>query len=210
MGRVLAAVSILSMGISPAADWTLVPGLRAGPITGNTGEAELRTLYGQENVVPAEIELGEGLTEPGTVLFPNDPRRKAEILWVSRDRDRIKTLRITEENTLWKTSRGVTIGTSLKALRRLNQRRLTLVGFAWDYGGTIVDCNGGRLKELGTHASGGLEGRTLILRVSPDQRWRGSREYGSVKGDRQFSSDHPAMRRMNPTVYSMTMGFGPI
>lgn len=210
MGRVLAAVSILSMGISPAADWTLVPGLRAGPVTGTTGEAELRTLYGQENVVPAEIELGEGLTEPGTVLFPNDPKRKAEILWVSRDRDKIKTLRITEENTLWKTSRGVTIGTSLKALRRLNQRRLTLVGFAWDYGGTIVDCNGGRLKELGTHASGGLEGRTLILRVSPDQRWRGSREYGSVKGDRQFSSDHPAMRRMNPAVYSMTMGFGPI
>jgi hypothetical protein len=210
MAQVLAAVSVLSLGISPAADWTLVPGLRAGPMTGNTSEAELGALYGQQNVVPSEIELGEGLTERGTVLFPDDPRRKAEILWVSRDRRKIRTLRITEKGTLWKTDRGVTIGTSLKALSRLNQRPLTLVGFAWDYGGTIVDCNGGSLKELGTHASGGLEGRTLVLRVSPDQRWRGSREYGSVTGDREFSSDHPAMKEMNPIVYSMTMGFGPI
>ena len=209
-GWMLAVSTVLSAGISPAADWTLVPGLRAGPITGNTSEADLQALYGPENLVPAEIEIGEGLTEPGTVLFPHDPRKKAEIFWIGPDRKKIKALRITEENTIWKTSRGLTIGTSLKALSRLNQRPLRLVGFAWDYGGTIVDCNGGGLKELGTHVSGGLEGRTLILRVSPDPKWRGSHEYGSVKGDREFSSDHPAMKKMNPTVYSITMGFGSI
>jgi len=206
---ILAAGGVLSTGISPAADWTLVPGLRGGPITGTASEAELQALYGRENVVPAEIDVGEGRTEPGTVLFPDDPRKKAEIFWIGPDRTRIRALRITGENTLWKTSRGITTGTSLKELRRLNRRRLTLVGFGWDYGGTIVDCNGGDLKELGTHAGGGLEGRTLLLRVSPDPKWRGSREYGSVKGDRNYSSDHPAMKTMNPTVYELTMLFGP-
>lgn len=209
LGWILTAAGLLGTGTSPAADWTLVPGLRAGPITEKTSESDLRTIFGEANVVSSDIGVGEGFTEPGTILFPDDPGKRAEILWVRGDRTKIKILRITEKGTVWKTDRGVTIGTSLSTLRRINERPLTLLGFAWDYGGSIVDCNGGVLKELGTQADRGSAGRTLILRVSPGPEWRGTREYGSVKGDRDFSSDNPAMKKMNPTVYEMTLRFGP-
>ena len=50
---------------SPAAwaadvDWLIVPGERIGAITPASSEAELRQIYGDENVAEAEVNIGFG------------------------------------------------------------------------------------------------------------------------------------------------------
>jgi hypothetical protein len=66
---------------SPSNNWLILPGgASGGMITVTTTEAELAATYGKTNVVAQDVDLGEGETEPGTVLFPHDPTREVDIL----------------------------------------------------------------------------------------------------------------------------------
>jgi hypothetical protein len=85
-----------------------------------------------------DIELGEGETERGTVLFPDDPTRRLEIVWKDPERKRRpKPIQISSGKSLWQTIRGISLGTTLQEQR--NGRGFLLAGFAWDYSGTLQD-----------------------------------------------------------------------
>lgn len=155
----------------------------------------------------SDIAVGEGFTEPGTVLFPEDSDKTLFILWNGPSRRGPKEIRIRGEKTIWKTNKGITLGTSLKKIEEINGKPFVLAGFGWDYEGTVIHCNGGELKELGTDLDAGIQSRTLILQLNPDYRLRQSPEYGSVLGDRYFQSDHPAMKKLNPKVYEIIVSF---
>lgn len=204
---------------TPTIDWTIVPGQRFGPISLNTSEDKLRELFGAGNVHRENIGVGEGETEPGTVVFPNTTRT-LNVFWLdATTRDRIKEIHINGDKSVWKTDKGITLGTALKQLEKLNGRPFSLMGFAWDYAGTIVDCNGGRLKELGcvnpNDSARVLRGRTLLLRLAPTKSVENEmtaserKAYKEVMGETVFSSAHPAMQRINPQVYTMIASFTP-
>ena len=81
-----------------------------------------------------------------------------------------------------------------------------MAGFDFDYSGTIIHSNGGRLTELGTQSEEGQarkRERTLILRLNPDNKLAATPDYNSVTGDKIFSSDNPAMVKLNPCVYEL-------
>src|SRR5213593_236908 len=81
-GPILAALLLaFAPGYAGDVDWLIVPGARVGAITKISSEAELRKIYGDENVAEAEVNIGEGETETGTVLFDKDPERRIQILW---------------------------------------------------------------------------------------------------------------------------------
>lgn len=200
----VAVVSMLCVGrISLAADWLIVPGVRVGAITRNTSESDLKKTYGESEVVAADIDVGEGQTQAGTILFPNQKAKVLTLLWTDETRTHVAQVRISREGTNWRTDKGIEIGTPLRAIEQLNGRPVNLTGFGWDYSGTILDCNGGALKELGVETPTGIHSRTLLIRVAPQPKWQGSPEYRMVLGDRSFRSDHAAMRKLNPTVYTM-------
>ena len=109
--------------------YTIIPGVRVGPITKRTSEADLKRIYGKGNVKDTEVGLGEGETVPGTVLFPDDPKRMIEIVWKDQKRKRSpESIHFYGEKKLWKTSEGIGLGTSLKELERLNGRGFELAG----------------------------------------------------------------------------------
>jgi hypothetical protein len=60
-------------------DFLIVPGVRVGAITKETAATDLGRIYGAQNVEDANIPLGEGFGELGTILFPNpvepEPKR---------------------------------------------------------------------------------------------------------------------------------------
>lgn len=200
----LAIVSTLCVGrISLAADWLIVPGVRVGSITRDTSESDLKKTYGESEVVAADIDIGEGQTRAGTILFPQQNAKVLTLLWTDETRTHVAQVRINTEGTNWRTNRGITIGTPLRAIEKRNGRPVNLAGFGWDYSGTILDCNGGALKELGVQTQTGIHSRTLLIRVAPQSKWHGSPEYRMVLGDRSFKSNHAAMRKLNPTVYTM-------
>src|SRR5688572_10412137 len=189
-------------------NWQIVPGSNVGPITKDTSEKELIKMFGGTNVKLSPIDVGEGETQLGTVLFPGNPQKRAYILW--RDpgtRLQPESISVKDKNTIWKSDKGITIGTSLRALEALNGGAFALTGFAWDYEGTVVHSNGGKLTELGVGAGEDILGRTLLLRLAPAPRTRNIPEYKKVLGDNIFLSNDPAMKKINPVVYEMVAEF---
>jgi hypothetical protein len=179
-------------------EWLIIGGQAAGRLTSEGSEAELRRHYGG-SVKSTRIQLGEGETTPGTVLFPGDSLRRAEIVWhdtVKRSRPARLILRGSQSR--WQAGPGISLGTSLEELERLNGRPFTLAGFGWDYGGVIVDWSGGALDSA-------LAGVKLYLDPGPVQYE--SAPYSQVLGDRDYSSSLPAMRQLNPRVAQIFVDF---
>jgi len=187
-----------------ANDWLIVPGERVGPISASTSDAAVQDIFGVENVEAIDVQLGEGFSEPGTAVFPNDALKRIEIVWSDGNRSAPKEIRITGESSSWKTAEGVSLGSTLKEIEQLNGSPFRLLGFAFDYGGTITDCGRGRLLMLGCDSAGSTsQERQIVLRLSPSAEARALLEYRQVIGDREFSSAHPAMQALNPRVYQM-------
>jgi hypothetical protein len=184
---------------STPSPWQIVPGRAAGPVTAATSEADLVKLYGTVAVKPARIGLGEGETTPGTVLFPGDSSRRAEIVWhdtVSRSRPWRLILR--GRRSEWTVGPGISLGTSLTQLERLNGRPFTLAGFGWDYAGVITEWGGGLLDSA-------LAGVKLYLDPGPAQYE--SKPYVQVLGDRDYSSSLAPMQQLNPRVSQIFVDF---
>ncbi|HSJ76062.1 MAG TPA: hypothetical protein VK899_07775, partial [Gemmatimonadales bacterium] len=183
----------------PATDWQVSPRSGSGPLTPEGSEVELRERYGPAAVDSARIELGEGETTPGTVLYPDDSLRRAEIVWkdtLSRRRPARVILRGAQSK--WQVGQGISLGTSLRDLERLNGRPFVLAGFGWDYAGVITDWKGGALDST-------LTGIKLYL--DPGSAQQQSAAYSQVLGDRDYSSDLPAMQQLNPRVAQIFVDF---
>ena len=196
----------------PERDWLIVPGERVGPIGAETSDAALAALFGPDNVRPVDVQLGEGFTAPGTAVYPDDPARRIEIVWSDGTRTTPKEIRLTGASSVWRTREGISLGSTLREIERLNGYPFKLAGFAFDAAGTIVDCGRGRLTMLGctgADADRGRQPRQLVVRLMPEVAWVAAPEYRQVIGDRIFSSGHPAMQALDPRVYQMIVLVGP-
>jgi hypothetical protein len=209
---IVSSVFILAQGgnplseSSPSREWLILPGgASGGSISTQTTEGDLIRTYGKKNIVSQDVGIGEGETEPGTELFPTDPLRRVDILWKDPVEKRgPKSVWISGTKSLWGTVHGISLSTTLKKLEQLNRKPFRLTGFAWDYSGTVLSWNGGSLEqELGQADRPGR----IILRLDCTQDQYQQPDYKSLLGDRGFSSAHPAMEKLNPTVYQMIWFF---
>jgi len=190
--------------LSAQSSYQIVPRVRVGAITPQTSESDLKRIYGRRNVQSTEVSLGEGEYESGTVIYPNDPTRIIEIVWKDARRKRFpKRIQLTGERSLWRTRHGISLGTRLKELERINGKPFVLTGFSWDYEGTVVSWEGGKLEREFEK-----DGRVVLLRMS-DQTDSGvsGEDAGSVAGDRDFPSSNQVMQKINPKVYQIIIEF---
>jgi len=182
----------------------IIPGVKVGAITAQTSEADLKKIYGSKNVQSGDVGLGEGETVPGTIIYPNSPNKRLEIAW--KDTEKKKSpdfVQFGGEKSLWKIAPGISIGTSLKTLEQINGKSFVLLGFGWDYSGTVVSWKGGKLAR-----KFGDDGKFVTLRLIPVTYDKLSRKYtDSVIGDGEFSSKHKSMQKLNPKVYSVIVKF---
>lgn len=181
-----------------SSEWHIDTG-GTGPFTVQTSEAGLRQRYGASAVETARIELGEGETAPGTVLFPSDSLRRMQIVW--RDtvaRRQPARLILRGSDSRWQFGPGISLGTSLQDLERMNGRPFTLAGFGWDYAGVVTDWKGGALDSA-------LAGIKLYLDPGPAQYE--SAPYSQVLGDKDYSSSLPAMQQLSPRVAQIFVDF---
>lgn len=177
--------------------WKITPG-QFGPITSLTSEADLRRRY-QGSLETTRVQLGEGETTPGTILFPGDSLHRAEIVWQDTVNHRHPARVILRgDRSRWQLSHGITLGTTLRELERLNGRPFTLAGFGWDYAGVITDWKGGALDTA-------LAGIKLYLDPGPVQYE--SAPYSQVLGDRDYASSLPAMQQLRPKVTQIFVDF---
>jgi len=191
--RVLAL--LLALAAAPASDFSIVPGIRFGPIHETATLGDLVTAFPPGTVEDADVYLGEGFCAPGTRVFGGTPD-EIEVTWQDRARTRIAFVRLQKPGGRWSTTRGVRIGTSLTELERLAGRILTFSGFGWDYGGGMQWSEAGGAVGLrltmGDAAKAGLTGQELE----------------SIQGDKPVRSNVPAARRLNITVAEIVMSWG--
>jgi hypothetical protein len=179
-------------------------------ITLETTEAGLIERFGARSVSRAKIHLPEMTPEQeptGTVLFAAAPARRLEIIWQdegTRARPALARARgFGTASGVWAVAPGITLGTTLVDIERMNGAGVRLTGFGWDYSGTIVDWRAGKLASLRTGAP------RVFVRLAPFEATANklASDYRQVLGDRDVPSDHPAMRALEPRVYSIELEF---
>jgi hypothetical protein len=183
-------------------------------IRATTTREDLVRIFGARNVKDTDVYVGEGFSEPGTLLFPGDRNKEIGIIWREeagkKYPDTARTFvhfearasnhleEVTPRATEWRGPADITIGTSLTMVERVNRKPFRLAGFGWDGSGTVVSWEGGTLASEGT-------GCYFMLRFTPKENLSGKTK--PVTGSSVYSSGHPVMQKVNPTVYQMMLSF---
>jgi hypothetical protein len=182
--------------------WLRAPSPVRDGIHASDTEQSLRARYGESAVTRDRVQLGEGQTAPGLVLYATDPRRRLEIQFI--DTVRLTTpirATVTEPGSLWIVYPGITIGTCLDSLERLNAGPFVLLGFDWDYAGTVMSWSDGRLAAQWPRDREGAQ--SVLLRLEPGITPAEVALARGLAGDREFRST--AMRKLNPHVYEISV-----
>jgi hypothetical protein len=180
--------------------WTLDPGVGVGPLKKDGSESDLIRAYGEAAVTGTEVALGDHGSAVASVVFANDPMRKVTIEWADPNARRIPTrVTIEGDSSIWTLPGGVTLGTPIEELERMNGKPFELSGFDWDGAGGVSSWRDGHLTSLLK------QGVTISLRPRPSDRI--SEVYKTVVGDSTFTSDMGAMRAVHPRVYRIVVYF---
>lgn len=145
-----------------------------------------------------DIGIGEGETERGVVLFPNDPRRRIEVLFWGSTRHGPQSVNFAGARAPW-TAAGIRLGDSLASVSRRNGRAINMQMFDADYGGAVHSFNGGRLESV----MGDCE---PMITFSPTH---GTGYSNSLSGDGAIESDHPDMAKARAYVSVLGVHFPP-
>lgn len=176
-----------------------------GPFAKDAAEAALIAAFGAANVKREDIDVGEGSTEPGTIVFPDDEKRRIEVLWHDNEKRRRPSAIIVRDPSSWRVAvpgePAVTIGTGteLAAVEAANGKPFQLYGFGWDMGGSAGDWKGGRLAKL----EGGCY---LSLQFGPDPKAKEA-AVDKASGDKPFGSGSAAMKAVKPRVEKISIGW---
>lgn len=170
-----------------------------GSISEQSDEAALRQIFGDANVKQDRVQIGEGETLPGTVLFPDDSTRQLMVLWSDTVARRLPSrLILRGDSSKWSLRPGITLGTTLERLEQLNGRPFTLAGFGWDYSGVVTDWRGGSVA---------APSRNAKVYLLPPPSKASTPSYSRVLGDKDYASDLPAMKELQPVVYQIFYDF---
>jgi hypothetical protein len=125
---------------APVIDSTLVTDTSWGPIKKTTDFAGLQAIYGSDNVKDERIcgpECADSIDV--TRIYPEQDKQFI-VYW--KDSLYHKTISYVETylpEGPYHTDKGLKIGSTLQELLKVNGKKISFYGFAWDYGGTIID-----------------------------------------------------------------------
>ena len=173
-----------------------------GEFPSTLSAVDLEKKFGKRNVIVGDVELGEGEKERGTILFPASKADRVSITWKEKDRQsNPESVRLAvdgSERSRWRGPLDVPTQIRLKDLEALNRKPFRLFGFAWDYSGTVASWAGGMFEQVADSAC------RFTIRMNPDAN-ADRKIQNSVLGDREFSSGHPSMQRLNPKAYEFLL-----
>ena len=174
-----------------------------GPFARNADETAVAKAFGTTNVARAAIDVGEAMTEPGTVIFAGDKARRIEILWHDMATFARPSAVLLRDGAAWRVAlagqpeRQIAPGMSLAEIEAINGRPFSISGFGWDLGGFAGNWHGGRLEQ----ASGGC-GLTLRFDHDPNAP---AAALDKVNGDIELPSTDANVRATQPFVVEMVL-----
>jgi hypothetical protein len=192
-------------------DNLIVPGLRVGPVSRTSTEASLMRELGKA-AVKADVDVGEGMMEPGLIVYPDDPARRLAVVWDDEKPAHAASILICYDNgeaaCRWRTASGIGVGTTLRDLERRNGGPFEMVVWGTDVGGNVVGYLGGKLeRELRGYGALTL---TLVPRIDAEGAYLPKlteREFASVLGEKVVRSSDAVLQKLNPAVGAMSLEF---
>lgn len=177
-------------------NWTCVPGKQVGAITTNFTEEDLIKTFGEKQV--QRYEAGEGESdETYTATIVNSGTRNQLIIRWSKDQPfkKIESIRIANDSTDWRTAEGITVGTSLSDLVRINGRDFAFNGFyeAGEAGMT-------------TTWQDGAVNPNLVLFLQPENP-AAIYEGAGLSKEASYSSDNTLAKKANIRVSGLLIKF---
>ncbi|ESQ87325.1 hypothetical protein ABAC460_20080 [Asticcacaulis sp. AC460] len=165
----------------------------AGPAT--TAD-ELKAKYGK-NLVFGDVGGPEGTQLMGAILYPDDPKRRIDIVWWDEAKTVVSTVRARGEDSRITGPLGIRIGTPLTEVEAANGKPFLISGFGWDYGG-YGDFTGGKLSReaAGCHISlrfDNISGNGAVA--------------DGIMGEVQVTSDDARVKAYAPVVTEISVGW---
>ncbi len=191
----LIALNGLCIGSENDDSWSIIPGVKVGPITVKTSKTDLIKIYGKQNITDENLCLDSECMESeiGTVVYPKEPSKKIEIYWKDVAKKRYpKSVLLYGYKSYWKLADGISLGTTLSKLVKMNGKEITFYGFEWDAGGSVTSWGNGNIEKKYS----GLVGITLC----EGQRELTEVERKEVIGDRVLNSNNKTVQNIDPVV----------
>ena len=153
-----------------------------------TSREQLTEHFGEDALEDADIDVGEGITQPGTVVAAGTPHAQ-EVVW--KDAERTLPERITVRGDGIRDPQGLGLGTTLAELEE-SIGPFQLTGFGWDYGGTVF-LEGTRLAKMQDR---------VFFRLQPGDTDSEAAKAALdvVAGDALFSSSDQHVKALDLTV----------
>ena len=190
-----------AFGQAQSDPWLILASGEKGVINLHTTRKDLVRMYGAANVVDQDVDIGEGEMQSGTFLFPKDPQRQIEILWKDPDNKTApESAHIWGKKSFWHGAHGITLGTSVSELERLNGRpfRFALTNDGTDMAEERISWQGGRLEKE-------FQGNGRIILQIESSPTKGAKPMGPA--DFEVDSDNPVWRAQTPQISEMTWFF---
>jgi hypothetical protein len=169
-----------------------------GPFGRSANHQDLVKAFGR-NVVVQDVPGAEGEQLKASVIYPNDPRMRLEILWNDESALRDPLIRVNNQSS-WSAPNGVRLKLVLADIEKMNGKPFKLSGFGWDYGGRATDWQGGALAKP---QPGGCAVSTGFSHANNAP----AAALSKVSGDSEFLSNNPNVRAVRPYVSEITIGY---
>jgi hypothetical protein len=171
----------------------------SGVFAKDSGHLKLAVRFDSRNVVFGQVDGPEGSRINASIVYPNDPRRRLEVIWTNEAGRNDTSIIAINGKSQWTGPKGMKLGLAVAALEKANGRPFKVSGFGKDGVATVLGWEGGALASL----PGGCKmGMRLIINGSSPEEAR-----NAVAGDKEFLSNDTNIRAVNPTVGEILIGY---
>jgi hypothetical protein len=170
-----------------------------GVFARDSSHIKLATFFGADAITWGQVAGPEGTKLNASVLYPRDPKRRLEVLW-NLDASRSDTqLIVINGQSTWTAPHGIKLGMPITAIEKINKKTFNLKGFGGEDGGFVTSWESGALASL----PGGCK---ISIRFAPDPKAK-TKPDGDLAGEKQFPSNHPNLRGVDPKVTEIILGY---
>src|SRR5437762_9055567 len=171
----------------------------SGPFAKDSSHLKLAIKYDSRNLTFGEVDGPEGSKIPGTILFPNDPKRRLEVIWAKEGARSETSVIAINGKSQWSAPKGMKLGLPLAALEKANGRPFKLSGFDAEGGAGVAGWEGGALGAI----PGGCK---MGMRFAADPKVP-KEARAAVAGDKEILSSDASVRALKPTVVEILVGY---
>jgi hypothetical protein len=120
----------------------------SGVFAHDSNHLKLAMAFEARNLTFTQVDGPDNTKLNASVVFPNDPKRRLEVLWENDATRSATSLIVIGGQSQWVGPKGLHVGMPLAALEKANGKPFKLAGQDQPNGGSVLDWDGGAMDSL--------------------------------------------------------------